>query len=168
MGRFFNLIYGSEAFEWAFDVSIEQAIERLQTKVSKTSFSRLTNQGMVGTVGKESTKIQRVIPMVGNSFKPFLVGSFTSENGKTILSGVFRFHRFVQAFMTFWFGFIILWVLMASVAIMSKPAEAWFFPLFGILMFVFGVGLVTLGKWFARNDKRWLKESIFNAINQNS
>ena len=168
MKKFFHLINGSEAFEWVFEVSVEQAIERLQTKVSKTSFSSLTNQGMAGTVGKENTKIQRVIPMVGNSFKPFLVGSFTSEDGKAILSGVFRFHRFVQAFMTFWFGFIILWVLIASIAVLSKPAEAWFIPLFGILMLGFGVGLVTLGKWFARNDKRWLKENISNAINQNS
>ncbi len=67
-------------------------------------------------------------------------------------SGVFRFHRFVQAFMTFWFGFIALWISMASAAVIVKPTETWCFPLFGFLMLGFGVGLVKLGKWFSRND----------------
>ncbi|SDJ81755.1 hypothetical protein SAMN04488540_1142 [Ferrimonas sediminum] len=166
MKKITEFLYGSEEFEFVFDVPIEIAIERLKKGVSTTS--RLTSEGMVGNVSSDIVKIQRVIPMVQNSFKPFLVGSFSSDGNKTVLSGVFRFHRFVQAFMTFWFGFIVLWVTMASVAVAAKPTEAWSFPIFGFLMLCFGVGLVKLGKWFSRNDKEWLKDNISNAINKNS
>jgi hypothetical protein len=168
MKKFSEFLYGSEQFELIFDVPLEDAINRLRSNVSKTSFSQLTSQGMVGSVSSESVNIQRAIPMVQNSFKPFLVGSFSEVGNKTKLSGVFRFHRFVQVFMTFWFGFIALWFLVASIAVLAKSSEVWFFPFFGIIMFCFGIGLIKLGKWFSRNDKVWLKEKITNAIEKNS
>ena len=168
MRKFSHLIYGSEHFELSFETPIDEAIDRLSSKVSKTGFFRLTSQGMVGTVSKGYTKIQRVIPMFVNSFPPIFVGSFRAEGNRTILSGVFRLGRFVQVFMSIWFGFIVLWVLIASVAVIAMPSETWFFPLFGILMFALGVGLVKIGKWRSHNDKKWLTENICNAINQNS
>lgn len=100
MNNFSQFLYGSEEFELKFDVPIEDAIGRLSSNVSKASFSRLVSEGMVGDVSRESVKIQRAIPMVRNSFKLFFVGSFSDKGNKTSLSGVFRFHRFVQAFMT--------------------------------------------------------------------
>ena len=105
--------------------------------------------------------------MFVNSFPPIFVGSFRAEGNRTILSGVFRLGRFVQVFMSIWFGIIVLWVLIASVAVIAMPS-AWFFPLFGILMFALGVGLVKIGKRRSHNDKKWLTENICNAINQNS
>jgi hypothetical protein len=168
MKKVSEFLYGSEEFKLVFDVPIDTAIERLNSNVNKTSFSRIKSERMVGSVNRQSVKIQRVIPRVQNSFKPFLVGSFSEEGNKTVISGVFRFNLFVQAFMTFWFGFIFLWVVLASVAAFLKPSEAWFFPLFGVLMFCFAIGLMKLGKWFSRNDKKWLKEYISDAINKNS
>lgn len=168
MKKFSQLIYGSEHFELSFETPIDEAIERLSSKVGKTVFSSLTSQRMVGTVSKGATKIQRVIPMVQNSFNPIFVGSFRAEGNQTILSGVLRLSRFTQVFMSIWFGGILLWVLIASVAVIAKPSETWFFPLFGILMFALGVGLVKIGKWFSRNDKKWLTENISHAINQNA
>ena len=135
MNIFINLIYGSEPFELAFDVPIEEAIERLASKVSRTSISRLTSQGMVGSVREESTKIQRVIPFVQNSFKPIFIGSFSTNGSQTVLAGVLRLHRVIQAFMTIWFSFIALWIVMSSFALLTKRYENWTFPLHGVLMF---------------------------------
>jgi hypothetical protein len=168
MNRFSQLIFGSESLELSFEVPMAQAIERLRNEVSRTSFSRITSEGMVGIVNEENTKIQRVIPMVQNSFKPIFIGSFIKREGQTVLSGVLRFHRLVQIFMSIWFGFTSLWVLLTLVTVVAKPSEEWFFPLFGVLMLAFGVGLVKLGKWFSRNDKKWLSEHICDAVNQRS
>lgn len=157
-----QFIFWSELFVLTFDAPVDVAVERLKSKVKNVSLFSFTTQGMVGRVSEKNVKILRIAPIVRNSFKPILVGSFKKEDNKTIFSGVFRFHRFVQIFMTFWFGFIVLLTLLALIA---KPSEAWFFPLFGLLMASFGVGLVKIGKWFSRNDKNWLMENITNAIN---
>ncbi|MFC1751423.1 hypothetical protein ACFL2V_21835 [Pseudomonadota bacterium] len=165
MKRIIQLIYHSEPFEMSFDLPLKKAVDRLHSKVGRTAFSCLLSQGMVGSVSEEKVHVQRVIPMVQNSFKPVFVGSFRQEGDKTVLSGVLRFSRFNQVSMSIWFGFIILWILISLVFVALKPADAWFFPLGGILMFALGVGLVKVCKWFSRNDKDWLYENIGRAIN---
>ena len=166
MGKVSEFLYGSEEFELVFDVPIEDAIGRLSSNVSKATFSRLAPERMVGHVSRQSVKIQRVKPMEKNSFKPFFVGSFSELGDKTSLSGVFRFHRAVQIFMTYWFGFNIFWIIIASAVALVEPSVEWFFPFGGLLMFCFGVGLVRLGKWQSRSDQGWLKKRIGHAINK--
>ena len=43
---------------------------------------------------------------------------------------------------------------------MSSQDAIWWFPLAGIGMLAFGVALVQLGKFFARNDTAWLSKAI--------
>jgi hypothetical protein len=83
-------------------------------------------------------QLQRAIPMVRNSFKPFFVGRFEFKNGRIVLVGHFTMHWFVKIFMTFWFGFCVLWSLTATLAVMAKSFEYWWFPLGGVAML--GVG----------------------------
>jgi len=166
MKKLREFLYGSEKIELVFDVPIQTAVERLNANVSKISLSRFKSETMVGKVNRETIKIERVIPMRQNSFKPIFVGSFSANENKTILSGVFRFNRSIQVFMTLWFGFLSLWTVMASVEVFVKSSEVWFLPLIGIPMLCFGIGLVKVCKWFSKNDKQWLKESISNAVNK--
>jgi len=164
MKRIFDFLYGTEGFQIEFDVPIDVAVANLQSRVSGSVLSLLGSEGMVGQVSNHTVKLQRVIPMVGNSFKPFLIGSFSTRGNKTVLSGVFRFHRLVQAFLTFWFAFSALFIVLLSVAAFANPSEIWFFPLFGIMFLGGGVAMVNIGRWFARNDKEWLKRNIHDAV----
>jgi hypothetical protein len=58
-------------------------------------------QEAVGTVKSSCVSLQRVIPMVGNSFEPFFRGRFVEKTGKVILVGRFTMHWLVKAFMLF-------------------------------------------------------------------
>jgi hypothetical protein len=55
---------------------------------------------------------------------------------------------------------------MASVV--GNPTEAWFFPLAGFAMLLAGTALVAVGKWFARNDQRYLSDVIMKALAQSA
>ena len=77
-------------------------------------------------------------------------------------------HWMVKLFMSFWFGFCILWTLLALAIVVAKPAEAWLFPLAGIGMLLAGTAMVMLGKWFARNDVRYLSKVINEALAQSA
>ncbi len=166
MKKISEFLYRTEQVELTFDVPIEEAIKRLDANVGNSVFSHLTSEGMVGSVSRDTVKIHRVIPMMKNSFKPMLIGSFSTLGGRTILSGVFRMHRLVQVFMTFWFGVLAFSVLTEGASILVNPSDAWPAPLVGFMMIAFGVGLVKIGKWLSRNDKEWLKERVSASINQ--
>lgn len=168
MNKLISIIFGSETLELVFDVPIDVAVERLRSEVSRTTLSRFTSQRMVGSVSEKRTYIHRVIPMVQNSFKPIFIGSFSEKNNKTILSGILRLHRFTQVFVAIWLGFIAIWTIVACIGAVAKPSEAWFFPLAGLFMFGVGLILLSLGQWFARNDKSWLENAINNAISKSS
>jgi len=66
-------------------------------------------------------------------------------------------------------AFVALFILTTTVnTLLTNFTEEWYLPLFGLLMFGFGFGLIKLGKAFSKNDKRWLKEQISNAIDGNT
>jgi len=164
MKRIFDFLYGTEEVQIEFDVPIDVAVTNLQSRVSGSVLSLLGSEGMFGQVRNHTVKLHRVIPMVGNSFKPFLIGSFSTCDNKTVLSGVFRFHRLVQVFLTFWFAFSALLIVLLSVATFDNYSQTLFSPLFGMMFLGGGVAMVNIGRWFARNDKEWLKRSIRDAV----
>src|SRR4051812_15954076 len=89
-------------FESAFGVS--ESVSRLTAATKRSVFSAMGSQAAVGTVREDRVTLQRVIPVVGNSFKPFFIGQFVSRNGRVVLSGTFRMHWFTRVFMTLWFA----------------------------------------------------------------
>ncbi len=127
-------------------------------------FSLLDKQKAVGRVDKTRVSLQRVIPMVRNSFKPFFIGQFVEEDGRVILKGQFTMHRCAKIFMSFWFGFCLFWTLLAIALLVARDPKKWWLPFFGLEMISAGVAIVWTGKWFARNDIAWLSEVIRNAL----
>jgi hypothetical protein len=74
---------------------------------------------------------------------------------------------FVKGFLTLWFGFSVLWTVCATTVIFLKRFyEEWWFPLAGTGMFLVGVALVSLAKWFSRNDVAWLSKVINKALSK--
>jgi len=161
---FVNLIYGSISVEWESAYGLEESVSRLRAATKTSVFSALAEPAAVGTVTESRVKLQRVIPMVRNSFKPFLVGQFVKRGEQVFLVGRFTMLGFVKVFMTFWFGFLVVFGVAAPFARTASKSTTLAFIFGPITMCGFGVGLVWFGKWLARNDAAWLADVVKRAI----
>jgi hypothetical protein len=157
-----RLLYESTPVEFSSAFGLEESVKRLRTATKRSVFSALSETAAVGKVSEKSVRLQRVIPMIGNSFKPFFLGRFQSSEGKVLLVGRFTMLPIVKVFMTFWFGslaLVSLGLLFGSNSTMPVPA------VFGPLVMVGGgVAMVAFGKWLARNDVAWLSKLIEGAL----
>lgn len=162
---FYNFLYGSvpASFECAY--SQEESVNRLSAVCTDSIFGTLARQTAYGSVKHSEVVLRRTIPFVRNSFKPVFVGKFEHMGSKTVLVGKFAMHGAVKVFLSFWFGFCILWTaLVIGVSISKGLGKLWWFPFAGLGMFAAGTLLVGTGKWFARNDVAWLSNIISNAL----
>jgi len=155
---------GSAAVEFASSYGLSESVERLKAATRRSVFSGLSQQEAVGAVKESRVSLQRVTPMVGNSFKPFYRGRFIERNGKVILVGRFTMHWVVKVFLAVWFGAIGCFTLLTSILAVIHPQTAARGPLFGLGMIVAGTALVWTGRWFARNDAAWLSDVIRDAL----
>lgn len=160
-----NLLYGSTNAEFESLFGLEESIERLKKATSRSVFSAFTRQRAVGPVKETRVSLRRVIPFVGNSWKPFFVGRFEIRNGRVILVGRFTTLKFVKIFMSLWLG-LCLFSVFGETAIMITRHSQWWFPLIGVGMFCCGIALVWIGKWLGRNDAAWLAAVINSALLQ--
>src|SRR5579862_9715224 len=103
-----RLLYESTPAEFSCAYGLEESVERLRAATKRSVFSALSETAAVGKVSEKSVRLQRVIPMVGNSFKPFFLGQFQISNGQVLLIGRFTMLPIVKVFMTFWFCFVSL------------------------------------------------------------
>lgn len=154
---------GSGPVEFVSAFGMNESVERLKAATRRWSFPFVTQECAAGTVKENRVSLQRVIPMVGNSFKPFFIGRFEQRQGKVVLHGRFTMKLFVKVFMAFWFGMLALFTVAGSVAATASPKAA-MFPLTAVGMMVFGVGLTALGRWISRNDPAWLTDVIRTAL----
>lgn len=154
---------GSGPVEFVSAFGMNESVERLKAATRRWSFPFATQECAAGTVKENRVSLQRVIPMIGNSFKPFFIGRFEQRQGKVMLRGRFTMMLFVKVFLAFWFGMLALFTVAGSVAITVSPKAA-MFPLTAVGMMGFGVGLTALGRWFSRNDPAWLTDVIRTAL----
>jgi len=159
-----DLWRGSPPVEFESSYGLSESVERLKAATRRSVFSALARQEAVGTVKESRVSIQRAIPMVGNSFKPFFRGRFIERNGKVVLAGRFTMHWLVKVFLAVWFGAIKCFTLLTSILMVIDPQKATLAPLFGLGMIVAGTALVWTGRWFARNDAAWLSDVIHGAL----
>jgi len=159
-----NMLFGSypKTFESSYD--FEESVRLLKAATKRSIFSSFLSQNAVGRVSVERVSLQRVIPFVGNSFKPFFVGRFERKNGRVVLEGHFTLHFFTKIFMAFWFGFVIFWTAFATYQVIAEGKGDWKLPFFGAGLFLAGSGFVVIGKWFSRNDIAWLSRVITAAL----
>ena len=160
-----QLLYGSTPAEFRSAYGLVESVERLRAATKRSVFSALGETTAVGRVTVERVRLQRVIPMVGNSFKPFFIGRFEERGGAVVLTGKFTMLGFVKVFMTFWLGMtalVAVAVLLGSLGPLGPHAG--FFRLQPLLMMAAGIGVVAAGQWFARNDVAWLSGVIERAL----
>jgi hypothetical protein len=154
---------GSEPVEFVSAFGMKESVERLRAATRRWSFPFATQECAAGRVKESRVSLQRVIPMVGNSFKPFFIGRFEQRQGKVVLRGRFTMALPVKVFMAFWLGMLALFAVAGSVATAASPKAA-LFPLAAIGMMGFGVGLTALGRWLSRNDAAWLTHVMRTAL----
>src|SRR5207244_3013187 len=135
--------------EFASDCSLEESIARLQAVVKPSLFQTYFTEAAVGKVTPARVVLWRNIPMVGNAFRYFFVGSFQEKSGRVILTGAFTMHMAVKIAIAFWFGFLGLILALAAGANFAGDA---IFLLFFVGMLGFGYGMVRVGNWFSRKD----------------
>jgi hypothetical protein len=158
-----DLWSGSEPVEFVSSYGLAESVARLKAATRKWSLFNVSEQAAVGQVDEARVSLRRMIPMVGNSFKPIFVGRFEQAQGKVVLTGRFRLSWFVKLFMAYWFGFCALFVVLSLTAAIHKPAVA-VVPLAGVGMFALGLGMTRLFAWFSRNDPVWLSSVIRTAL----
>jgi hypothetical protein len=162
---FVRLLYESTPAEFRSAYGLSESVERLRAATKRSVFSALGEAAAVGKVSETVVRLQRVIPMVRNSFKPFFVGRFEIRDGVTVLTGRFSMLTAAKIFMTFWFGMTFVF---AAGVLLGKLSSDKPFPSFLVfqpfLMIGFGIALVAAGKWFARNDAAWLSKVIEGAL----
>ncbi len=160
-----GLLYGSTPAEFVSAYGLSESVERLTAATKRSAFSSLGETSAVGKVSESQVRLERVIPMMRNSFKPFFVGRFEVRDGVTVLTGRFTLTLVVKVFMTVWFGTLLLVggeILVNRVAVhRTAPSFILFQPL---LMVAAGILLVGFGKWLSRNDIAWLSSVIERAL----
>jgi hypothetical protein len=158
---------GSDPVEFESRFGLTESVERMKAATRRWTLFAVAQEVASGRVTESRVSLQRVIPMVGNSFKPFFVGRFLLRGGKVVLRGRFTLYWLVKIFMVFWLGFCLLFTAMAVVAAIRSPQAAPI-PFAGFAMFLAGLGMMRLGGWFSRNDPAWLSTVIRNALGDQS
>jgi hypothetical protein len=159
-----NLLFESTPAEFRSDYSIAESVQRLSAVTSRWGLS-LSQTQAVGKVSPDRVRLQRVIPMVRNSFNPFFTGHFETRDGRTVLTGHFAMSVYTRIFMTLWLAMATAFTveLFAGDVRSTNGTTAWP-PLVTLLFPVGGIGFVLLAKWFARNDVPWLSAVITRAL----
>ena len=157
-----RLLFESTPVEFRSAFGLDDSLERLRAATKRSVFSALSETSAVGKVSEKCVRLQRAIPMVGNSFKPFFLGRFHSSGGNVLLVGRFTMLPVVKVFMCIWFGLLILLGLVLLFGAISKgPLPAVLAP---FVMVCAGVAMLAFGKWLARNDIAWLSGVIEGAL----
>lgn len=155
-----NALYGEEPATFRSYYGMTESVQRLSAATGKSVFSATSKQTAIGHVSVSRVSLQRVVPMIWNSCKPFYVGRFTNLNGQVVLEGVFTLSNSTKVLMTIWFTFVLLWTLLTLGLLFKQDPQAWWFPIFGVALFCAGAVLVLVARWFARNDVAWLSRFI--------
>jgi hypothetical protein len=159
-----DFLYGSTPAEFKSGFGLSESVARLRAATRRSAFGVLAQQAAAGPVDESRVRLQRVIPMTRNSFKPLFVGRFEVRGEAVYLTGRFTLHLFVKAFMTVWFGGVLaLGVTLGAKAITTQGGN-WLPILAALGMFAAGVTLVGFGMWLARNDAGWLSKVIQTAL----
>jgi hypothetical protein len=159
------LLYKSTPAEFRSAFGLAESVARLRAATKRSAFSSLGETAAVGKVSEQRVRLQRVVPMVGNSFKPFFIGRFEIRDGVTVLAGRFGLLTIVKVFMTFWLGMALVFAAGMLFGHFGSPNPVpSFLAVQPFLMLGFGIALLALGKWLARNDVAWLSNVIERAL----
>lgn len=150
----------------------DQCRERLAAEIDSDGI--LTLGGAFGSkrvIGSVDDAGFRLHVRIGyrNSFQTFLTGKFVEDAYGTSVQMRSGMHPFVTAFMCVWMTGAILGGVGATIASMCEILTKGSFvalPLAGlpVLFPLFGVGLVSFGRWLARDEENELAQFVIDKL----
>ena len=120
-----------------------------------------------GEIYENGFKIKR-ISIIGNSFKPIIVGSIIEENGQNIINIKMRLHYIVIGFMTIWFGGVLS-ILLNNIIKAKSSVEILSGIIGGLIFLIFGYLIMTIPfKLESIKSKKYFKELFCKKNNEES
>src|SRR5262245_60834509 len=157
-------LFGSISARFESDFTLKESVERLSAATHPLAFGSVFEEGAVGEITESRVSLQRVIPAVGNSFKPFFKGSFQLEGDRVVLVGRFTMLLFVKIFAGFFIAFSLFFAALGTVHSAQGDPNGLGMAVVGMAMGAFCIVLVWLSRWFTRNDVQWLSFLITTAL----
>lgn len=107
-----------------------------------------------------------------NSFQTYVRANMVGQDDQTWIRCRFYIHPTIIAFMALWFAGVCgiggtifvtsLETLMFGPS--DSPAEAWAGAIVPPLMLAFGIGLICVGRYFARHDRQFLLTFLHDTV----
>lgn len=147
----------------------EECVRRLQEQVDPEG-SVFGKRPVIGRVRETSLRLRKRVKG-RNSFQTFLFARVSPAADRTRFDCRFGMHPAVVAFMAFWFGVLLVIGGLAVSELGSLWAGADALPAglpigaFLLGMFVFGIGLVAIGRFASKGDVAFLTEFLLGAVN---
>jgi len=91
--RLWEFVFVSVPARFPSDFSVNQSVERLRANTRRTIFSALFRQAALGPVSESRVRLQRVIPLFGDSFKPIFVGRLVTAGLSALHANAARSRR---------------------------------------------------------------------------
>jgi hypothetical protein len=146
--------------------TLDEAIARLAaaTESSRKLFS--VTEHMFGRVSAADVRLERVMSMFRNSWKPVFTGHFVEANGAVVLIGTFGAAYSTRMFMRVFVALGVLWSIDAFWSLHKTPGHqlpAWF-PFAGLGMAALGYVTSRIFARISRGDILWLSDRIAGAL----
>ena len=164
MRRLVRLLFEPSAAEFRSALTLDEAVRQLSAASSRTVFATLFHEAAVGRVSAQGVFLWRYTPWFANGYKPRFIGHFHGENGSLMLCGKFAVSLPTRIFLACWFGFIVLWTIIALLSALFSPGTPRALPLAGIAFLAVGIGFFSLTKRLRDNDIQWLSQRISEAL----
>jgi TM2 domain-containing membrane protein YozV len=120
-----------------------------------------------GEIYENGFKIKR-ISVIGNSFKPIIVGSIFEDNGQNIINIKMRLHYIVIGFMTIWFGGVLS-ILLNNIIKAKSSVEILSGIIGGLIFLIFGYLIMTVPfKLESIKSKKYFNELFCKKNNEES
>jgi hypothetical protein len=147
----------------------DSCIERVAAQIDGP-FAFFGSRPLTGSVSSLKMSLNKRI-WYGNSFRTKLKVILKPTPMGTDLDCRAGLSLWPRIFMGYWFGFLALWLTGALYALWIDPYASQdpsvtqyhmriFFPLFAILMAIFGWGFVRFGRYLGRNEEAFLLDFI--------
>lgn len=142
-----------------------EVLRRLQAGVdSEWTFGG--GKDVVGRVGDDGFRLRLRIGY-RNSFQTFMFGAVQADGRGSRIVARTGMHPFAAVFMTLWISVVGLGAAIGVAGLLdARPGEAvqGLIILVPIGMFAFGIALVGIGRWIARNERARLIEFLKRSV----
>ncbi len=98
----------------------------------------------------------------GNSYGPFLYGQVLPHGNGSEITGRFRMHPLVRAFLVLWLSGVAAFGALGALQGPSPNSGGprWLFPLAALAFAAFAVLMTRFGWWLGKNERRTISEFL--------